>query len=450
MAEEKKYHDYTAEDIVKYHKGLLSATEMHELEKAALDDPFLADAIEGYGDMNINPSADLELLKRKLEERVAATKVIALHSTKNSFIWLKVAAAAVIVGGIGFISYKFIANNSKDSVAKLETGKTNSQKVSPAADSSKLKITTPEKEIVVNNNELSAKTKSPQKEKTSVESFSFSNGVSTNADTLSDKMEALAKSVSVPSSSTTTEKKYDSMSADQKESFTALSLEKSKKAEVKKDDQSNRIVTNNEISNNRTVQQQKNYFRGQVLDVNKNPMPFANITNPRDNAGIYSDANGNFTITSSDSVLNIQVRSVGYTNNNAQLRNDVAVNKVIMQEDKTGLPETIVSRKAVNANRSREGNVKIEESGPADGWSNYDTYIANNISTPDEVKSGKTNGMVEVSFDINKHGKPVNLKIEKSLCAPCDEEAVRLIKNGPKWKKSEKKSKRIIVGVPFE
>jgi hypothetical protein len=39
---------FTAEDMIRYHRGELSPREMHRLEKAALDDAFLAEALEGY------------------------------------------------------------------------------------------------------------------------------------------------------------------------------------------------------------------------------------------------------------------------------------------------------------------------------------------------------------------------------------------------------------------
>ncbi len=76
MSEEKKYKNYTAADIEKYHRGLLSPGEMNQLEKAALDDPFLADALEGYKTTAANISSDLSELEKKLEERVADKKVI--------------------------------------------------------------------------------------------------------------------------------------------------------------------------------------------------------------------------------------------------------------------------------------------------------------------------------------------------------------------------------------
>ena len=45
-----------------------------------------------------------------------------------------------------------------------------------------------------------------------------------------------------------------------------------------------------------------NVFRGKVTDASNSPLPFANITNKRDNVGTYSDAQGNFTLVSPDTV----------------------------------------------------------------------------------------------------------------------------------------------------
>ncbi len=63
----------------------------------------------------------------------------------------------------------------------------------------------------------------------------------------------------------------------------------------------------------------------------------------------------------------------------------------------------------------------------------------------------KTNpdSKVELSFDVNESGEPVHIKIEKSVCKECDAEAIRLLKEGPKWKK-KKKNRRAKVSVPFQ
>jgi hypothetical protein len=46
---------------------------------------------------------------------------------------------------------------------------------------------------------------------------------------------------------------------------------------------------------------------------------------------------------------------------------------------------------------------------------------------------------------VNDVGEPVNIKVEKSLCAQCDDEAIRLLKQGPKWKKKKNKKGKVTI-----
>jgi len=50
-------------------------------------------------------------------------------------------------------------------------------------------------------------------------------------------------------------------------------------------------------------------------------------------------------------------------------------------------------------------------------------------------------GEVKLSFDVNDAGQAINIKVEKSLCTECDKEAIRLLKDGPKWVKKKKNKK---------
>ena len=192
-----------------------------------------------------------------------------------------------------------------------------------------------------------------------------------------------------------------------------------------------------------------NAFRGRVMDQNNNPVPFANITNQRVNVNTYADANGFFNLASPDSILDIQVRSVGHENINTQLNSRLSTNQVVMPEDSKALGEVVViSQKPNAAARNQKMIINVEEPEPSDGWENYDAYLLNNLTIPEEAKAKSLNGDVQLSFDINKKGNPINFKIEKSLCNSCDQEAIRLIKTGPKWKKKANKV-RAKVKVPF-
>ena len=101
MNDKKKY---TAKDIRLYLEGKLSPSQMHELEKAALEDPFLADALEGmelYNDQK-KFSADTNDLNARLNERIK--KKGALLSIHN--LWWKIASVLVIIiTGISVITF---------------------------------------------------------------------------------------------------------------------------------------------------------------------------------------------------------------------------------------------------------------------------------------------------------------------------------------------------------
>lgn len=72
---------------------------------------------------------------------------------------------------------------------------------------------------------------------------------------------------------------------------------------------------------------------------------------------------------------------------------------------------------------------------PEPGWDIYRKYMEENIVRPE----GNSNlgGSVLLSFELNERGKPVKFRILKSLTKVHDEEAIRLIKNGPAWKSRE-------------
>jgi hypothetical protein len=106
----------------------------------------------------------------------------------------------------------------------------------------------------------------------------------------------------------------------------------------------------------------------------------------------------------------------------------------------------VISNKKVNSKRQENNTMVLEEPEPADGWTNYDLYLANNLKVPDNFKDKQTGtrGEVELSFEVDKNGEPFNITVKKSLCETCDKEAIRLVKEGPKWKRKARKGKATV------
>jgi TonB family protein len=81
--------------IQQYLEGKLDPELAHQLEKQALDDPFLWEALEGYS-VYKDPAADLSILQRQLHERI-------VHMQENKKVFdlswqrLSVAAAAAVM-----------------------------------------------------------------------------------------------------------------------------------------------------------------------------------------------------------------------------------------------------------------------------------------------------------------------------------------------------------------
>src|SRR5690349_16215045 len=91
-------------DIEKYLRGELSPTERHALEKRALNDPFLADALEGAESIAMEDfSGDLKSLQHSISQRTKRgdAKVVSLWS------WtMRIAAGFLIVAVAGFAVYQ--------------------------------------------------------------------------------------------------------------------------------------------------------------------------------------------------------------------------------------------------------------------------------------------------------------------------------------------------------
>lgn len=76
---------------------------------------------------------------------------------------------------------------------------------------------------------------------------------------------------------------------------------------------------------------------------------------------------------------------------------------------------------------------------PLHGMRAYKKYLKDNIIYPADSLSKEIKGKVIVEFTVDVSGTPRNIIIKKSLCYAADQEAIRLVKNGPKWMPGNRK-----------
>lgn len=102
-----------------------------------------------------------------------------------------------------------------------------------------------------------------------------------------------------------------------------------------------------------------------------------------------------------------------------------------------------VSSSKVNA---RIASVMPAAAAPLGGWASLDTYITDHNKFTKQGSAGK---FVELSFTIDADGNPSDIRIEKAAAKELDDEAVRLIKEGPKWEQPKTAAARISYTIAF-
>ncbi|MDR0792337.1 MAG: hypothetical protein LBE82_03445, partial [Chitinophagaceae bacterium] len=96
MSNSSKY--YTQADIERYLNGSMPAWEMHEMERAALANAMLADAMEGYYEANKEETQKhLTEINNSLLHVAEKAKIVTMPSAKTKW-WRGLAVAATIAG----------------------------------------------------------------------------------------------------------------------------------------------------------------------------------------------------------------------------------------------------------------------------------------------------------------------------------------------------------------
>jgi len=382
-----KNNGFTASDIERYHAGKMLPEERHALEKAALDDPFLADALEGYA-FTSTPSADLAKIQSRLDEKRSRKNLVPIF---QKYKWLSVAAIFLIIAGTGWFVYT-ISLKEKNSIATF-------QNKTPVEDSMKNEAS--EKNIspdTILHLTVPAQQTVEQKQKTT---NGNTNGSNTGTYAFTPKEElnkSNDKQIQIPVDSIT------------QKTFAA--------------------------SQNETALNNNGLLDTQRGDLDKNN---AKSTDPRANnisQGYYKDV-------ASNAPVKAKARRVA---DNDTIKDLNIVLQPLPKDSLQSLEEVVVvgygtEKKSIE----KYPKITIDTLEPAEGYVKFDDYVINNLKMPEELKTKTISGEVQLSFDVDKDGQPVNITVVKSLCEKCDEEAIRLLKEGPKWKKKKNKKGKITI-----
>lgn len=406
MAEPSTHINYSFEDIQRYLLGKMSATEMHALEKAALQDPFLSDAIEGFRE--VAPSIaeqHLNEINASLQEEKQNSKVILI---KKSNQWLRIAVIFILLAGVAVTGYYFLkTSHQQNEIAQTKNENTN--KTSIAKDSAE--AAEPEAlSMDKNSTQVTAENKKKQNIRSLKKQKTTQPFISAN--TIKKEETNSVAALSAPSQVQTMDRSFAPMKSSENDSV-QMQL---------------KGVSNGINFNEKT-------FAGKVVDENNKPVAGA-VVETKDKKAAVSDLNGNFALQRNDSLLNVTATTVGYENKNAVLKPN-AENLITLKENHGELSDVVVTGYGVKSNKSKK-----QTATPVGGWQNFNNYVATKLNEDSTSNNNMSqNDIVELEFLIDNDGNPYNIRVTKSLDDKRNSKAIDILKSGPRWTTSSKTKK---------
>lgn len=403
--------------LLDYIRGLRKGKEAHRLEKESMQDPFLADAMDGYNQVEGNHEQRIEKLRMQVSAHSAKKK------STYAITW---SIAACLIIGFGISSYfLFLKKSMTDEVFIAEESVSIKLAEPPAPPTPAIPATptvpaTPQKEIALATtkvktdstpiSEITARQADKKDMIAEIQTTSQPQGAPVAAvpmmEEVSEETAALQEVVATI------------------DTFESESDKKMKLAKVA------------------TILPQNNMIKGRVTDGKGEPLIGASVTYKGTNIGTITNMNGEFSLVKKDDKKRLTAEYIGY--DPVEIQVDTSRTMLIaMNENKQALNEVVVVGYGAKKNKKSTtlgSDAKVKEQTekeitlqPVIGKRSYQKYLKEHLVRPTDEKCAQVKGKVVLTFLINKEGRPFYIKVKESLCESADKEAIRLIQEGPDW-----------------
>jgi TonB family protein len=146
--------------------------------------------------------------------------------------------------------------------------------------------------------------------------------------------------------------------------------------------------------------------------------------------GTVTNEHGNYEVTVPVADPTLVYSFIGLQSTEVKAEDHEEVN-VQLASDVTQLSEVVTVGYGAQSDESITPTVDLAH--PEIGNRAYKQYLEKNIRYPEQAKTNKTEGRVTVEFTVEPNGTLTNFIIIHGIGSGCDEESIRLIKEGPKW-----------------
>lgn len=423
-------HHVDPELIRRYLAGELDNKAMHALEKQAMDDPFLAEALDGYAERKPDQRIHLADLNKRLAMRVQDREEKNGMVFRLNYRWMAAAGVLLLIG----ISMLWVWQRSPQVARSVAYKDAN---VSDSSITDTLQYynreepvawgkATPEKPLTVSipsdtgflavkEGRISAALAADQP---------MANAMAKREDTLPQPAPAL----SMPDSL----KGYVAGAAVTRPAEAAAEVMEDKYAFAPA---APKVTTR--------------VLQGKVKDFNdKDGVRGVMVSIEGTRSGAVTDSDGNFSIRVADTTKNLKlvVAAVGFNSKKMDVSPKDNNLDIVLRQQQSSLSETVVT----GYSKSKKAGAVYQPPVPVEGYDSYKNYLSKNVNYPASAAAGNVTGRVKVSFRVMPDGTLEDFKITRRLQPDCDAEALRVVKEGPEWSPaSDGKATRVQVDVHF-
>ncbi len=407
-------------DIEKYLKGKLTPAEMHALEKEALNDSFLAEALEGAEQLGaVDFSNDVVSLNEKIIKR-----------KKASWAWpVRIAASILLLAVSIFIIWITLKQDPEQNLA-FEQPISHDSIPQPAAET--IPAPTPETQELKEQSDPAPLPIEAKKE---------TSGATAKPKFRSKKSspELIAKNNEPEQVPELSNSELNEINTNDKASTGISESHITKKSEIttidptKKDDLQPPAETKLIEGYITSIDARPTIVTGYVMSAEDGtPLPDVSVALKGTSVMTKTDALGRYAITATDLEKTLVYSSEGLESTEVKIEGvDSTYLPVKLEITEEAQEEAVVETSGMPEFGAT--HIYTIPAHPETGNRAFKQYLEKNHKYPKEAKETKLEGTVVIEFKVDATGALSEFRIVRGIGNGCDEELIRLILQGAKW-----------------
>lgn len=214
------------------------------------------------------------------------------------------------------------------------------------------------------------------------------------------------------------------------------------------------------LAPNQTVDPGVGYrtLSGRITDTYGEPVPGASIRLKGSPQGTITNFKGEYSLQLPATDTSIEIAFIGYVQKTVPVSKTDTHIQAVLEEDVKSLSEVVVTGRQTRRQRDATGSVSetssVSSPRPKGGPRRFRKYVRQQQQYPAEALESGIEGTVVLEFYVERDGRIGDIKVTQALGYGLDEEAIRLLKEGPDWKPaiagSDSIRQKAEISIPFK